>query len=241
MRLNKKIIGINEPRAAEICLIDDYHATSIMKSIFLPLAILCALIAIACRVHFIPWPLDIVFGPLVIACLIGWIAPYAKTQGRFGAIVILALVISMVADFAIKFSFIAGLAVFLIVHIVYLAAFIPKAPPRHFVVPALIYIPAASAIVMTIIPGAREQGMLWPVVAYVFCVTFMAISLAAAGLRQKGVFVRVAIGGTFFFISDAMIGISRFAYDFPYSGVAILAAYWIAQALIASVLLPSKK
>lgn len=208
-----------------------------MKSVFLPLAILCALIAIASDMHVIPWPLDVVFGPLVIACLIGWVAPYAKVQGRFGTVVILALVISMVADFAIKFSFIAGLAVFLIAHIVYLVAFIPKTSPRYFVVPALIYVPAASAIVMTIIPGAREQGMLWPVVAYVFCVTFMAISLAAAGLRQKGVFVRSAIGGTFFLISDAMIGISTFAHDFPYSGVAILVTYWVAQALIASTLL----
>lgn len=193
-------------------------------------------IAILSEISVLPRRLDIVCGPLVMACIIIWIWPYAMRQGRFGRVVLAALVLSLCADIAIKFSFIAGLSVFLLAHIAYLVAFTSRGSLHRAVIPALGYGVIALGIGVWIVPGAEAQGMLWPVVIYMCFVTLMAITLAAAALQQGGAFVRAGIGGALFFVSDAVIGIGRFAYDFPYSAVVVLVTYWAAQVLIASVL-----
>lgn len=195
-----------------------------------------AVIAILSEVGLLPGRLDVVCGPLVMVCIIGWIWPYARANGKFGHVVLVALVLSLCADIAIKFSFIAGLAIFLLAHIAYLVAFVPKASLRHALLPALVYGTAAVGIGAWILPGAMAQGMLWPVIVYMCFVTLMAVTLTAAAFRRRGVFVRAGVGGTLFFVSDAVIGTGRFAYDFPYSAAVVLITYWAAQLLIASVL-----
>ena len=195
-----------------------------------------ASLAILSEVGLVPGQLDIVCGPLVMVCIIGWIWPYARANRKFGHVVLVALVLSLCADIAIKFSFIAGLAVFLLAHIAYLVAFIPKASLRHALPPALVYGTTAVGIGAWILPGAMAQGMLWPVIIYMCFVTLMAVTLAAAAFHQRGAFARAGIGGALFFVSDAVIGIGKFAYDFPYSAAVVLITYWAAQLLIASVL-----
>lgn len=194
----------------------------------LAVATLCSEVGIA------PWVVGAVCGPLVIAAIIAWVYPYARQQGRFGHLIVLGLAVSLCADIAIGRSFIVGLAIFLLAHIVYLVAFIPKISFKAYGVSIAAYGLIAAGIASHLMAGASAQGLLVPVLVYIGCITLMAATLAAAAARQRGQFVWAAIGGGLFFISDAIIGITKFTQDFAYSGIAVLITYWLAQLLIAS-------
>ena len=198
---------------------------------------LCAAGALIAQLGFLPSLIASICGPLVIAGIIAWIAPRAHAQGMLGFFIVAALSVSMVADGAIKVSFVAGLALFLVAHVLYMMAFVKRTSLTAFILPLLFYGVVAIGVGQSLLPSAHDQGLMWPVIVYISVVTLMATMLGAAGIRQQGAYLRAAIGGGLFFVSDTVIGVTKFLQDFPYSSVVILSTYWLAQLLIASVLM----
>ncbi len=207
------------------------------RFIWLLLALVLAVLKILSEVGVLPPLVGSICGPLVMAAIIAWVLPSVKSHGVFGYLILAALFVSMCADVAIGTSFIAGLALFLLAHILYIVAFVPKVSWRAGLAAIIPYGVAAVLVAPVILAGAGQQGMFVPVLVYISCITVMAATLLAAYIKQKGIFVYPAIGGALFFASDSVLGYRTFVENFTYAGVIILVTYWLAQLLIAAVLL----
>ena len=204
---------------------------------WLVIAFVLAVLKILSEIGVLPPIVGSICGPLVMAGIIAWILPSVKRHGVFGYLILAGLGVSMVADIAIGTSFIAGLALFLLAHILYIIAFAPKASWRTGLLAIIPYGAAAAFVAPVILAGAGQQGMFVPVLVYISCITVMAATLLAAYIKQKGTFIYSAFGGALFFVSDSVLGYRTFVDNFSLAGVVILVTYWLAQLLIAAVLL----
>lgn len=206
------------------------------RSIWLIIALVLAILKILSEIGVLPPLVGSICGPLVMLGIIAWMLPSVRRNGVFGYLILAALIVSMAADVAIGTSFIAGLALFLLAHILYIAAFAPKLSWRAGLLAIVPYGVAAAVVAPVILAGAEQQGMFIPVLVYISCITLMATVLLAAFIRQKGTFIYPAIGGVLFFASDSVLGYRTFVENFAYAGVVILITYWLAQLCIARVL-----
>lgn len=205
-------------------------------------ALICVLIVIASKLALVPGPFGALFGPLVILCIIGWILPFIRPNKKFGWAIAVALLLSFCADVAIQYSFIAGLALFLLAQIAYIVAFIRRITLHNFVRTAIVCGIIALVVFLYIAPGAQSQGLFWPVLIYCACIAAMSANAWAAALTMRRFpYTQAAVGAGLFMISDALIGITKFAHDITGSSLMILVTYWLAQALIASVLWPQPR
>ena len=128
--------------------------------------------------------------------------------------------------------FVAGLASFLLAHVIYGTAFftVPRTGGDVVVLGALAVV--AGGIVTVLWDGlGRLRG---PVVAYVAAIILMAW-LACVRWRMGGVpgAGLAAIGALAFVASDTLLALDRFRRPFPFSRALVLGTYWVAQALIA--------
>lgn len=142
-----------------------------------------------------------------------------------------ALAISALADMVIEFSFLGGLATFLVAHLFYIAAFtrIESRPRPRRLVPVLLW----AVLVLPVL--VRHAGPLaGPVLIYGLVIFGMiwraAAAVAALGMNNATI---ALVGAVFFGISDTLLGYSRFVAAVPLSGSAVMGTYWSGQFLIA--------
>lgn len=149
--------------------------------------------------------------------------------------VLAALFLSWAGDVAIDFSFIPGLAFFLLSQVMYIVAF-SRIPGKSVVFFSKIYlfIPLVlfgSALVALLYRNLN--GMRVPVIIYAIVILTM---VAAAINRKERVnslsYTAVLSGAILFVISDSLISINKFYTPFRYSGIAIMSTYIIAQYFI---------
>jgi uncharacterized membrane protein YhhN len=153
-----------------------------------------------------------------------------------------ALIFSLLGDILLLWEnlFIYGLGAFLLAQVCYIIAFkiSQRNPNRIFNVNFIrtfffnlpIYI--AAAFVYFLIH--KNLGALKiPVVIYIIIIVSM---VTTARERFKRVnpdsFWQVFVGACFFFVSDGMIAINKFYFEFPEAGIMIMGTYVIAQLLI---------
>ena len=68
-----------------------------------------------------------------------------------------------------------------------------------------------------------------PIAVYITCIVVMAWQGVSALLAKKeAVTILIALGSTFFIVSDALLALDKFHGAFPYSTSFVLATYWIA-------------
>ena len=78
----------------------------------------------------------------------------------------------------------------------------------------------------------------YPVAAYVLVILFMAWQgIGIYVVEKTKAFGLIAFGTVLFLFSDSMIAVDRFKAPFEFSGMVILATYWLAIALIANAAL----
>jgi uncharacterized membrane protein YhhN len=152
-----------------------------------------------------------------------------QTERRIAAF---GLAAAAVADAVIDFSFVPGLAAFLIAHLFYIAAFILVSSALRLwrLVPIAIW--AALALPL-LVNRAGSFGL--PVLIY-GVVIFIMIWRAAATVSTfgwNGGTIGLA-GAVCFGISDTLLGYSRFVAVLPASNLLIMGSYWTAQTLIAT-------
>jgi uncharacterized membrane protein YhhN len=161
--------------------------------------------------------------------------------GRLHIFMIAGLLFSWAGDVVLELSknndnlFIAGLACFLLAHIMYLTVFLVTPGKNsilnnriYLLIPVLIY-----GIVLVSCLYADLAGMRLPVILY----TIVILSMLAGAINRiekvkKVSFCLVLAGAILFVISDSVIAFNKFVHQFDSSGIVIMSTYVIAQYLI---------
>jgi len=164
--------------------------------------------------------------PLPVLGLAVWVASGARSRSAW--LVVAGLVLSLVADVVIEKSFLAGLAVFLLAHVAYVAAFLARdGAPRP-----LLLLPFAAwgaLMLWRLWPGLGDLRL--PVIVYsaVICTMMWRAAAASAGAAE---WITLA-GAVVFAASDSLLALDKFQKPIPHASVAIMALYWAGQLLIA--------
>lgn len=181
--------------------------------------------------------------PLITLSLFGLLLFQTGLRGRFSKRIGLGLLCGLVGDVFLLFDdryeqfFVYGLVAFLIGHLFYLSAFyldykVNKSVYQKHTKNAII----AYAFYSTLFCAA-----LWPflgtlripVIIYAFVISVMGVMAVNRFGRVNSLsFKLIFIGSILFAISDTILAINRFVYDFKLAGGLVMATYMIAQYLI---------
>ena len=144
----------------------------------------------------------------------------------------LSLLAGAVADAVIEFSFLGGLAVFLVAHLLYIAAFVRV--DRRVRLARLLPVALWAAVALPVLV-TRAGALAIPVLVYGI-VIFTMIWRAAAAMEKPGWNAGTIglLGALLFGLSDTLLGYARFVQPLPASNLLIMSTYWGGQALIAT-------
>jgi alkenylglycerophosphocholine hydrolase len=164
--------------------------------------------------------------PLPVLALALWTA---TRPGRYPRLLTAGLLVSMVADVAIERSFMAGLGLFLLAHLVYVAAFLTGRPPLRplRLVPVLAFLAAAYSAVAPGLGSLRGA-----VIAYMTAIGTM-VWRAAARVGRNGPASAAewsaCLGAISFALSDTLLALDRFRAPIAGAHFGIMFLYWAGQ------------
>jgi len=172
----------------------------------------------------------------ILAILLFLLLAAAGTPGRYRTFVVMGILACAVGDLIFLVPgdlFLAGVACFLVAHVLFIVAFTPGVGRHGASIARLVYATLGGAML----------AALWPVLDPVYraavglygvALIVMAGQAAARWGKLKTAAARSAgIGAAFFFLSDGMLGLDRFRAHFPGAKAAVLVTYYLAQWLIA--------
>lgn len=174
--------------------------------------------------------------PLASAAFIA-VALALGARGAYGRRVLLGLCLAAGGDVALLFPgaapFLAGLVLFLLGHLCYVAAAAVHAPPHSFLAPAAGAVAALSAAIFAWL-WPQLGAMRGPVLAYVIVITVMVSAALAAGRRLRGPRAwLLPAGAVLFYLSDITVAYQRFVAPSLLMAALGLPAYYLAQILLA--------
>ncbi|OIQ29716.1 MAG: lysoplasmalogenase [Bacteroidetes bacterium MedPE-SWsnd-G2] len=177
--------------------------------------------------------------PLIVLSLFLFFVSHAKHLKTVIKITVsLALLFSLTGDVLLMFVnvsenyFLAGLASFLLAHIMYCIAFLKqrnkKVNPLYFIILLLIY---ASGLNYLIFPGLNDFTI--PVFVYMAVIMTMAVlAYTRLGAVTKFSYAWVLLGALFFLVSDSFLAINKFYEPLKHGNLLIMNTYALAQYLI---------
>lgn len=171
--------------------------------------------------------------PAVVICLIGValaieIDPGGASNVERG-IIMAALGASLVGDVVLMTPdarFEAGLASFLLAHLLYIAAFAPDFEIGYGMVAGILIIALGFGVVPQLLAAVQSHGRLTVIAVSAYVVVVCAMGIVAAGTG----FMVTAIGGALFVTSDALLGWGRFVGPAPGGRVLVHITYHFGQA-----------
>ena len=192
-----------------------------------------------------PWALDrpwlnFAFKPIATLCVIAWAALGRSDDGLVKRWIVIGLVFSLAGDVALLWpvqGFLVGLVAFLLGHAAYLVALTRRvkflASPPAFGVWALVAASVLASLWAGVPPELRA-----PVLVYVCALAAMAAQATSVWLARRGQpgaarWRMVAIGGTLFVLSDAILATDKFVGGIPMPTLWNLSIYWLGQWFIA--------
>jgi uncharacterized membrane protein YhhN len=147
--------------------------------------------------------------------------------GRYGALVAAGLLASAIGDLLLlhgaRSAFLAGVGAFLLAHLAYAAAFLPRSRPSALVAAVL----AAAAALIVRALWSHLGDLRVPVLVYAF--TISAMLLLALGVASP----LVRLGALLFYLSDLAVARDRFVAPGLANRVIGLPLYYAAQVLLA--------
>jgi uncharacterized membrane protein YhhN len=189
------------------------------------------------RAVYVAKPLTTV---LIIALAVSRRSPVAGYKGA----VVAALAFSLAGDVLLMLPrdrFVAGLAAFLIAHLLYIYAFTRTGVHARWwiAVPFALY---AAALLRVLLPHL-DPGLKVPVIVYAAALSVMAWQAceraasvppgnAAARTAAVGA-IMAAAGAALFVASDSALAVNRFVGQFRGADALVLGTYFAAQTLIA--------
>lgn len=146
----------------------------------------------------------------------------------------LGLVASLVGDVCLAMPgdrFLAGLASFLVAHLLYVAAFL-HGVPREYLLGAIPwgipYFVAGAALFAWLRPGLGKMQV--PTALYALAICVMCLAACARGLADRSLLA--PLGASLFFASDGILATDRFRRPFPAAKPLLYALYAGGQALL---------
>lgn len=162
----------------------------------------------------------------------------AGDLGRLGApryrlFLLAGLVASVIGDVVIELEFLAGIAAFLVGHLLYITAMgLPRGRAHWAALP--IVVACWGGMYMLIAPRVPAE-LYVPVVAYMSVIMLMLFRALGNFFTapREGMFAFMAVGAVFFVLSDSGIAVNRWVWQIPNERWFILGTYFLAQWLIA--------
>ena len=183
-----------------------------------------------------PQALLVALKPLPVIALAAWAWPGTPRDARF---VPLGLLVSAAGDVLLALdAFLAGVAVFLAAHLLYIRAFLglTRRPRPLRALPFLVWGGGTFALLAPVL--GRN---LWPVAVYVIAIVAM-MWRAAALIGGEGIAAREAwwaLGGALLFgASDTLLALHRFYNPWPDAPLLVMTLYWAGQAALARAVRP---
>jgi len=188
------------------------------------------------------WP-GLIVKALIIPVLVFLYYRLIKGQmNNFHRMIIAALVFSWLGDVSLEIQvkadifFMVGLSCFLLAQIIYLIAFFSTKGENvlffkkiYLILPVLLY---GVIIILILYKGLGDMKV--PVIFYTAVILAM---LTSAVNREKKVnrqsYILVLVGAVFFILSDSILAINKFGYQFDLARIANMLTYITAQYLIA--------
>jgi uncharacterized membrane protein YhhN len=164
-----------------------------------------------------------------VACLAVWV--FLDGRGALGRLVAIGLAVSAVADVVIERGFLAGLAMFLAAHLLYVAAFVADERRPHLfrAIPFAAY---AAAMYLFLAPGLGPLAA--PVGLYALAIAAMMWRAAARVRPGERAGWIALMGALCFALSDTLLALHRFRSPVPGASYAIMLTYWAGQLGIAA-------
>jgi uncharacterized membrane protein YhhN len=175
---------------------------------------------------------EYVLKPLTMVGLIAVAATLDAVDPAVRAAVLVALLLSLAGDVFLMLPrdlFVAGLAAFLGGHLAYVVAmWILGAWSGGLLVGLAVVLVAVAAVGRPILRAARDREpvLALPVALYLGVISLMVVS--AFGTRA---FV-VVLGAVLFYVSDAVLGWTRFVADLHRGRLAVMVTYHLGQAFL---------
>ncbi|WP_353777696.1 lysoplasmalogenase family protein [Winogradskyella sp. 3972H.M.0a.05] len=157
-----------------------------------------------------------------------------------------ALVLSVIGDILLMFVdnsphfFTAGLAAFLLAHVVYIITFLKHRNTKRSIIAFAAILLVYAALLFYLIKD-NLGAMLIPVILYMLVILSMAVS----AYKRKGnvstlSYNLVFIGALCFMLSDSLLALNKFYNPLPLSNISIMLTYASAQYLIVFGIIKNK-
>ena len=181
--------------------------------------------------------------PLLLLFLFTWFMLASKNYPPLRYLVAAALFFSWLGDIFLLFEaaaavwFMAGLASFLVAHLLYILFFmklrqrLPGSIPWNFFIVAMVAVYAFSLFAFL---RPHTGNLQLPVGIYAITIACMLVAAVHAFNRRYVMAGRYCIAGAFLFLcSDSVLALNKFYQAFPGAGVLIMLSYGLAQFAIA--------
>lgn len=175
-----------------------------------------------------------IFKPLTMIFIIAAVLIYGEKKSSFTRTILAGLIFSLFGDVFLipKDYFLYGLISFLIAHIFYTAAFYREGRGRFNPLSLTSFI-FGLLIILTVYKDI-SQSLKIPVIIYATAISLMLCFAMNLYLTKKNSRALFAFAGAFLFvISDSILAVNKFTYEFYLSKLLILSTYFAAQYLIA--------
>jgi uncharacterized membrane protein YhhN len=177
-----------------------------------------------------------VFKPLTTLLIVGLALARMSTASdpAYALLIVAGLLCSLAGDVLLMLPrdrFVAGLAAFLIAHLLYLRAFTLDGVRVTWWI--VLPLAAVALILLRVLLPHVAARLRAPVVVYALALTAMAWSAGERGAADAAGGAFAAAGGVLFVASDSALAIDRFARPFRAAPLVVLATYFAAQTLIA--------
>lgn len=172
---------------------------------------------------------EYVLKPLTMVVLIGAaLAADPVSSGAARGWMVAGLLCSLAGDVFLMLEdhFVEGLASFLVGHVAYVVALWNLGVDvARFAGGIAIVVVLMALIGRPIVAGARRRDnrLAVPVTLYITVISVMVASAIGTGVAIA------VVGAVLFYVSDAVIGLTRFVKDFPQSRLVVMTTYHLGQ------------
>lgn len=168
--------------------------------------------------------------PVLLMALYLLLLPH---KNRFRWLVFAGLLLGATGDILLEYSpdtFLPGLIIFLLGHILYILAFLTDSRQPGWGVAIFVYLYGIA--IYSLLEIGHLGDMALPVLIYIFVITTMvwraATRYQAPGVNQISGMAGM-IGAALFLLSDSLLAITLFIVSFPLAGVIVIITYWLGQ------------
>jgi len=159
-----------------------------------------------------------------------------RSMSRLSAQMVTALIFCLLGDIALIWDdlFLLGVGFFLVAHLLFIRALTSRFGFR--LAPVTLIFALALILGMSFyLWSGLDNTLKIAIPIYATVISLMGAQAISIGLRRRSsIRTQIALGGTLFILSDALLGINAFKEPFDFSGVFILSTYWAALTLLAN-------